>query len=82
MRYEIDLESIGVITATRADGLKEGYLRPVEATCFDTKGKYQISGQMNEFRSLEDLDNPSEIRYSVSKMIQSLVSTISESSLL
>ena len=61
MQYEPNLENIRHIKYTRADGLRDGALIPVENYLFDTSGLWEKGGQRTEFKSLKCIENDSEI---------------------
>ena len=61
MQYEPNLENIRHIKYTRADGLRDGALIPVENYLFDTSGLWEKGGKQNEFKSIKCIERDSEI---------------------
>ena len=61
MQHEPNFENTRHIKYTRADGLRDGALIPVEQFLYDTSGVWEKGSQQTEFKSLSGLEYDSEI---------------------
>lgn len=61
MQYEPNLAGTRHVKYTRADGLRDGALIPVQTYLFDTKGSWERGCETNEFQSIKSLDDNTHI---------------------